>query len=261
MTDPRDYVELRTRSAFSFLEGAALPEDLADRAAALEYPAIAMGDRDGLYGAPRFYTAARKAGIKALVGAEITLDDDSRLYLLVPDRVRYQNLCRLISASKLTPIGETRSPLLPEPVPKYPAKGESRVTLEQLDRFGTGMICLAGGYFSPLSQKLIRGENPESLCDRMRGVFGAGNLFIDLQRHRDPEEERLNRKLKAFAETTRTPIVTTNDVCHSGAERALLDVLTCIRLKTSLDEAGRRLWVNNERYLKPQKEMAALFAD
>ena len=68
------------------------------------YPALALGDRDGLYGAPRFYHAAVKAGLKAIVGAELTLDDDSRLYVLVPDRDRYQNLCRLITASKLRVI-------------------------------------------------------------------------------------------------------------------------------------------------------------
>ena len=108
-----EYIELRTRSAFSFLEGSALPEDLAERAAELGYPALAMGDRDGLYGAPRFYHAATRAGIRAIVGAELTLDLSStdtpsnrdpggqRLYVLVPDRERYRNLCRMITASKL----------------------------------------------------------------------------------------------------------------------------------------------------------------
>src|SRR5690349_1918592 len=104
-----NYIELRTRSAFSFLEGSALPEDLADCAAELGYPALAMGDRDGLYGTPRFYHAAERAGIRAIVGAELTLDlsslsnradrgpDDQRIYVLVPDRQRYRNLCRMIT--------------------------------------------------------------------------------------------------------------------------------------------------------------------
>src|SRR5713226_10545890 len=100
------YIELRARSAFSFLEGAAVPEDLVARAAELGYDAIALGDRDGLYGAPRFYHAAVKAGVKALVGAELTLDDDSRLYVLVPDRERYRNLCRMITASKMRVLNE-----------------------------------------------------------------------------------------------------------------------------------------------------------
>src|SRR5581483_7337995 len=186
-----DYIELRARSAFSFLEGSALPEDLAERAAELGYPALAMGDRDGLYGAPRFYHGAARAGIRAIVGAELTLDlsgatdasdaasRDERLYVLAPDRERYRNLCRMITASKLRPLAASRdstSPsstrhsgiahdLTPGPfpertgsksvlrtteldegrAPKYPAKGQSRVTLEDLERYGAGLICLAGG--------------------------------------------------------------------------------------------------------------------
>jgi error-prone DNA polymerase len=138
------YIELRARSAFSFLEGAAQPEDLVEHAAELGYPAIALGDRDGLYGAPRFYHAAVKAGLKAIVGAELTLDDDSRLYVLVPDRARYQNLCRLITASKLKVVNPSVEGRKTPPSP-YPAKGQSRVTIDDLERFGAGLICLAGG--------------------------------------------------------------------------------------------------------------------
>ena len=260
MPNTNSYIELRARSAFSFLEGAAQPEDLVDRAAELGYPALALGDRDGLYGAPRFYHAAVKAGLKAIVGAELTLDDDSRLYVLVPDRPRYKNLCRLLTASKLRVV----HPSLPgrkAPPSPYPAKGEGRVTIDDLERFGAGLICLAGGVHSPLARRLTAGEDPRPLCDRLRSIFGADNLYIDLQRHLDAGEERLNRKLAALAAATKSPVVATNDVCHSGAERALLDVLSCIRMKTTLDAAGRALWVNNERYLKPPAEMAARFAD
>jgi error-prone DNA polymerase len=239
-----DYVELRARSAFSFLEGATTPEDLAVRAAELGYDALALGDRDGLYGAPRFHQAARDAHIKPIVGAELTLDDESRLYVLVPDRARYRNLCRMITDSKLRA-----------------AKGHSRITFADLERHAEGLICLAGGAMSPLSQMLVHGENPRPLCDRLKALFGRGNFYIDLQRHLDPAEERLNRKLAALAEAAHIPIVATNDVCHGGADRQLLDVLTCIRLKTTLEEAGRALWVNNQRHLKPPAEMAALFRD
>src|SRR5579862_4584751 len=96
-----DYNELRARSAFSFLEGATTPEDLAARAAELGYSAMALGDRDGLYAAPRFYAAAKAAGIRQIVGAELTLDDNSRLYVLAPDRKCYQNLCRMITDAKM----------------------------------------------------------------------------------------------------------------------------------------------------------------
>lgn len=269
------YVELRTRSAFSFLEGASAPEDLADRAVTLGFDALAMGDRDGLSGAPRFYQAASQAGIKAIVGAELTLDcapfhprEGSRLYLIAPDRERYKNLCRLITASKLRVLGKNR-----DSSPRYPVKGASRVGLEDLERFGRGLICLGGGALSPITRMLTRGENPRPLCDRLDAIFGHGNFYLDLQRHLDPDEERLNHRLAALADACEVPIVATNDVCFiasdvgispsilSDSERALLDVLTCIRLGLTLEEAGRRLWMNQERYLKSPETMAALFRD
>jgi error-prone DNA polymerase len=305
------YIELRTRSAFSFLEGSALPEDLVERAAELGYPALAMGDRDGLYGAPRFYHGAERAGVRAIVGAELTLDlsstgapsghdsghnpGDQRLYVLVPDRERYRNLCRMITASKLRPL----NPVAIEPVaveqgraaPATPVtrrspqaapaaafrhgrsgasgaasrelvkKGASRITLDDLERYGEGLICLAGGARSPLALALTRGDDPRALCERLGAIFGRGNLYIDLGRHLDPAEERLNRRLAALAAACGVPLVATNDVCHTGADRALLDTLTCIRLGLTLEEAGRALWANAERRLKPPAEMAALFRD
>jgi error-prone DNA polymerase len=252
-----DYVELRMRSAFSFLEGAAAPEELVERAAALGYPAVALGDRDGLYGAVRFYRAAKRAGLKPLVGAELSLAaqecgasgagaaaSPARLYLLAPDRPGYRKLCRMITAAKLRA-----------------AKGADRITLEDLDRFGRGLLCLGGGAASPLARLMRRGADPRPLCRRLKSIFGAGNFFIDLQRHLDPGEERLNRRLMELAEACRVPLAASNDVCQSGPERALLDVLSCIRLKTTLEAAGRALWANNERHLKPPAEMAALFRD
>jgi len=275
------YVELRARSAFSFLEGATAPEELAESAAALGYDAIALGDRDGVYGAPRFYQAARQSGVRAIVAAELTLDDTNfgegqktaaepaRLYVMVPDRERYKNLCCLITASKLRIIGKSAGG-----APKYPAKGQGRVSFEDLERLGRGMIALAGSATSPLAHLLARHEDPRPLCERLRRIFGPDNLFIDLQRHFDPEEERLNRKLIALAETNRIPIVATNGVCFTHgtrfqprnghahiAQRSLLDVMTCIRLGTTLDEAGRALWINDERNLKAPPEMAELFRD
>ena len=266
-----NYIELRTRSAFSFLEGSALPEDLVERAAELGYPALAMGDRDGLYGAPRFYHGAERAGIRAIVGAELTLDlsstgapsirdpGDQRLFVLVPDRERYRNLCRMITASKMRPLNPVE--IEQGRAPKYPAKGESRITLDDLERYGAGLICLAGGARSPLALALTRGDDPRALCDRLGAIFGRGNFYIDLGRHLDPAEERLNRRLAALAAASGVPLVATNDVCHTGADRALLDALTCIRLGLTLEGAGRALWANAERRLKPAAEMAALFRD
>jgi error-prone DNA polymerase len=305
------YIELRTRSAFSFLEGSALPEDLVERAAELGYPALAMGDRDGLYGAPRFYHGAERAGVRAIVGAELTLDlsstgapsdhdpgrdpGDQRLYVLVPDRERYRNLCRMITASKLRPLNPvaveaivveqgraapatpgTRRSRQAAPAAAFRngrsgasgavsrelvKKGASRITLDDLERYGEGLICLAGGARSPLALALTRGDDPRALCERLGAIFGRGNLYVDLGRHLDPAEERLNRRLAALAAACGVPLVATNDVCHTGPDRALLDTLTCIRLGLTLEEAGRALWANAERRLKPPAEMAALFRD
>ena len=173
--DRPPYVELRTRSAFSFLEGATAPEDLVASARALGYDAIALGDRDGLYGAPRFYQAATQAKIHAIVGAELPLDHarfglppdiSSRLYVLVPDRERYRNLCRMLTAAKLRVIGTH-----PDGSPRFPVKGASRITIADLERYGSGLIALAGGALSPLARMLTRGDNPRPLLDRLGGNF------------------------------------------------------------------------------------------
>jgi error-prone DNA polymerase len=197
-----------------------------------------------MYGQPRFYQAANAVGIKPLVGADLTLDDHSRLYVLVPDRARYRNLCRMLTAAKL------RAP-----------KGKSRLSFADLERYGQGLICLAGGTRSPLTQALVRGGNPKVLAERLKASFGPLNLFIDLQRHLDPDEERLNRKLATLAEAARIPLMVSNDVCHAKCDRRLADVITCIRLHTTLEEAGRALWINGERHLKSPAEMVSLFRD
>ncbi len=241
------YVELHAASAFSFLEGASTPEALVDRAAALGYPVLALLDRDGVYGAPRFYAAARAAGIKAIAGAELTLAgpdgrrwDRWRLPVLVASRQGYRQLCRLITQMKL------RAP-----------KGEGALTLDELDGHTTGLIALVG------RPALAGGRfGVGGLVDRLVGLFGRDNVYIELQRHLVREEESDNQALAELASAFRVPVVATNDVRYADADaRPVYDVLTCLRHKTTLAEAGRRLSVNAERFLKPPEEMARLFAD
>src|ERR1700730_13505395 len=124
MTD--GYIELNARSAFSFLEGASLPEELVSTAADFGMPALALIDRDGVYGAPRFHMATKKAGIRAHIGAEITCTDGHRYPLLAESRVGYRNLCRLITRMKLRA-----------------KKGEGAATLEEFAEFAEGLVCLA----------------------------------------------------------------------------------------------------------------------
>jgi error-prone DNA polymerase len=237
-----------------------LPEDLIEYAAMLGYPALALGDRDGVYGAPRFHQAAKRAGLRAIVGAELQVvrllgcdvvrDHPSNLttnnittyslYLLVATSVGYHNLCRLITQSKL------RAP-----------KGESIATWEDLEGLSDGLICLVRDAFCPLTPNNLTTNN----LSRLLRLF-PGRLYIDLQRHLDADEERLNQALLAVARQYRIPIVATNDVRHAAPSgRRLLDVLTCIREKTTLDAAGRKLLKNAERHLKSPAQMAALFRD
>ncbi len=246
MNSVSDYIELRCRSAFSFLRGASLPEDLVDAAARLGHGALALGDRAGVYGAPRFFRAARQAGIRPLVGAELTLESGPTLYVLVENRAGYRNLCKLLTQAKM------RAP-----------KGESRIAWSDLVPHADGLLCFAGGAEGPLAEAAARADAAaaERRATRLRRLFGD-RLYVDLQRHFDPEEERRNRFLADLAARLKIPLVATNDVRHAERRsRPLLDVLTCIREKTSLDAAGRRLVPNAERHLKSAAAMAELFGD
>jgi error-prone DNA polymerase len=274
------YIELHAASAFSFLDGASLPEALVERAAALGFPALALLDRDGVYGAPRFHLAARRAGLKAIIGSELTIavgsparlrahsvqardgaaprrrvspepcaaggggwPPESRLVslpVLVESREGYKNLCRLISQMKL------RS-----------AKGAGALALDELDGQVGGLVALAG-------RTAIQGPRfgVGGLVDRLVGIFGRANVCIELQRHLLRDEEADNQALLDLASAFHVPVIATNGARFADpGDRPLYDVLTCIRHKTTLERAGRRLAWNAERYLKAPDAMARLFAD
>ncbi len=241
MPGAADYVELRCRSAFSFLRGASAPEDLVERAAAIGHDALALGDRHGVYGAPRFFTAARRAGVRALVGAEVVVEDAGALWLLVENRIGYSNLCRLLTAAAVDR-----------------PKGEAQATWEQIEEHAAGLHCLAGGAEGPLAGS---GADAAAHLDRLQGLF-ADRLAVDVHRHLERDGERLARRLTDLAAAHGVPVVATNDVRHATPDRrSLLDVLTAVRHGTTLDRAGRQLPANAERHLKSPAEMAALFAD
>jgi error-prone DNA polymerase len=222
------YIELHARSAFSFLEGSSVPEELVAHAAALNFPALAILDRDNISGAARFHMAAKKAGIRAHIGAEITCTDGHRYPLLAENRTGYQNLCRLITHMKMRA-----------------KKGEGAAIPEEFAEFSQGLVCLA--------------SRPDP---RFLDMFGAKNIFVELQRHYNRAEEALNQALIDFARQHRLPLLATNGVSHATPEsREALDVLTCVRHKTTIQEAGRLLSINSDRYLKSSQEMSRLFAD
>src|SRR5580698_6400206 len=268
------YIELHSRSAFSFLEGASLPETLIAACANLNMPAMALLDRDGVYGSPRFHMAAKKAKIKAHIGAEVTckyfspqrhrdtekirnqksdssvplcLRGEFRLPLLVSSRLGYQNLCRLITKMKL------RS-----------AKGEGAVREEELLEHAAGLICLTGDHDGPLTHALAYGGMEEArVCvEQLADIFGRENVYVELQRHFHREQEARNHAAIEIARSLQLPLLATNGVCYATPqERELCDVFTAIRHHRTLANAGRLLARNSERHLKSPQEMQALFAD
>src|SRR5579863_9656516 len=249
MSSPK-YIELHARSAFSFLRGACIPEEYATIAASHNTSAMALTDVDGVYGSARFHMSAKKAGVQAHVGAEITAKDGGRYTLLVRSRTGYQNLSRLITRMKLRAGTKNPKP-----------GNEAAATLDDFNEFAEGLLCLTGGDEGPLALALKNGNAPETLA-RLTGAFGPGNVYIELQRHLDREEEARNQAAIDLALTLKLPVVATNGVCHATKlQREVLDVFTCLFHKTTLAQAGRLLARNSERHLKSPAEMAELFAD
>jgi error-prone DNA polymerase len=241
------YVELHARSAFSFLEGASLPEELISAGAELQMPAMALLDRDGVYGSPRFHLAANKASLQAHIGAEITSAEGWRYPLLVKSQHGYRNLCILITRMKLRA-----------------RKGEGHILPEEISDRNAGLICLTGGEEGPLAHALMQGglekgiECVQGLCER----FGQENVYVELQRHFRREEEARNQAAVAIARKLKLPLLATNGVCYARPhQRQVLDVFSCIRHHHTLSTAGRLLSRNSERCLKAPAEMAALFCD
>src|SRR5438067_13749703 len=262
------YCELHCCSAFSFLRGGSFPEQLAEVAAELEMPAMALLDRNGVYGAQRFSVAAREHGVRPIIGAELSMEDGSILPVLGENRTGYKNLCELLTQSHL------RS-----------EKGKCTVHLDELLEFAQGLVALIGlwsagaspavlrasrdtssGLFGGGAEKCRRGARaPQTIADRARFLidsFRRENVFVELQRHFVRGEERINRELIDLARANRLPLVATNGVQYASPYgREVLDVFACIREHTHLDAAGKLLTQNAERHLKSDHEMHAIFAD
>jgi error-prone DNA polymerase len=239
------YVELHACSAFSFLRGGSFPEHLATTAAELKMPAMALLDRNGVYGAQRFAVAAREHGTRPIVGAELVMEDGHVLPVLVKDRRGYENLCGLLTQAHL------RS-----------EKGKCTVQCSELEPFADGLVVLFGRQqldgFKPSGASGAQGNPAQRLID----IFGQDNVCVEIQRHFLRGEERVNRQLCDLAEQHRLLVIATNGVQYARPYgRQVLDVFTCIREHTHLDAAGKLLTQNAERHLKSNAEMRALFAD
>src|SRR4030088_748575 len=238
------YVELHCHSNYSFLEGASHPDELVARARDLEMPALAITDRNGFYGAVKFFGAAQRAGIQPIIGTELTIDDGTRppkdrvdydrwgdrLLLLAEDKLGYTSLCRLISMAQMPN-----------------AKGMARLAADKLAGLSNHLIALVA--------------DPKERLPFYQEVFGRDRVFIELHDHMAPDDRSRNQALLELAERHDAPLVISNEVFYATPDRHKLhDVLTAIRHRTTLDEAQRYLHPNVEHYLKSGAELRQVFS-
>src|SRR5437660_304717 len=237
------YAELHCHSNYSFLEGASHPDELVARARDLEMPALAITDRNGFYGAVKFFGAAQRAGIQPIIGTELTIDDGTRppkdrvdydgwgdrLLLLVEDKLGYTSLCRVISMAQMPN-----------------AKGTARLPADQLASLSGHLTALVA--------------DPKDRLPFYQEVFGRDRVFIELHDHLAPDDRSRNQALLDLADRHQAPLVITNEVFYATPDRHRLhDVLTAIRHRTTLDEAQRYLNPNAEHYLKSGTELRQVF--
>ncbi len=239
------YVELHAHSAYSFLDGASQPEELAARAAELGYTALALTDHDGVYGSLEFAHAAKHFGVRPLTGAELTLDGGSHVTLLVESPQGYANLCRLLTAAHAkTRPKENREPLPP--------------SLDQrlLEELNDGLVCLSGCARHGVA---VRDANAAA---RLARAFGADRFFVELQRPYERGDVRRNAALRDLAETLKVRTVATGDVhAHDACRAALQDVLVAVRCRTSLDGCERERRGNHESVLARPDDLLDRFPD
>ncbi len=260
------YVELHARSAFSFLEGASLPEAMTQQAANLQLPGLAILDRDGLYGSPRLYTTAKKLGLRSHIGAEVSVDAFGqqvrppawqphripsrpvRLSVLCESQTGYRNLSMFISGYKLA----------------QRSMGDGIASFRNVEQYAEGLVCMTGGDEGPLAAALERGGRDEGrkTLTQLVQTFGPKNVYVELQRHGICEQEARNQAAIALAHEFHLPLLATNGVSMATEfEREILDVLTSIRHGCSLDDAGLLLLQNGKRHLRSAQTMCALFRD
>ncbi|HTA39594.1 MAG TPA: DNA polymerase III subunit alpha [Candidatus Acidoferrales bacterium] len=242
------YAELHAWSNFTFLEGGSHPEELIDRAAELELAAIALTDRDGLYGTVRFASRARQRGVDAIVGSELTFEDGAHIVLLVEDARGYANLCELISAAQMRG-----------------SKGDARLLLEDFDGRTDGLVALSGGRFGRVERALAR-DDPGAAAeeaDRLRSLFGE-RFHLELQQHLTLEETQRNLRLVQLARERQIACVATNAAAYAVREHAeVADLLCCVKHRTTLERAHAEylLRPNAEYHLKAPAAMRRLFAE
>ncbi len=233
-TQPIRYVELHCKTNFSFLEGASHPDELVNRTVALGYAGLAITDRSSVAGVVRAHVAAKAIGLKLIIGAEVTPTDSSPVLLWAMDRVGYGRLCRLLTR------GRRQAP-----------KGECHLAFEDVAEHSDGLLV---GILLPAAGEL------SSDLPRWREAF-PGRTYAVAELHRGPCDGRLLDQWRRAASAAHVPLVAAGDVhYHDARRRYLQDVLTAIRLKTTVAELGAARFLNGERRLRSPDELLALFA-
>jgi error-prone DNA polymerase len=240
----RKYVELHAHSAYSFLDGASLPEELAIRAAELGYGALALTDHDGVYGSLEFAQAAKAFDVRPITGAEVTLADGSHVTLLVESAAGYANLCRLLTTAHAGSRLPGKERELLEP-------GLEQSALEERNE---GLVCLSGCARHGLA---VRNANAAA---RLARAFGRDRFFVELQRPFERGDGRRNKVLRELADALGVATVATGDVhAHDPRRTALQDVLVAVKNRTSLDGSEPERRGNRESFLRPPAEVVELF--
>ncbi|HUP33325.1 MAG TPA: error-prone DNA polymerase [Gaiellaceae bacterium] len=236
------YVELHCHSAYSFLDGASHPEELALRAAELGHEALALTDHDGVYGSLELAHAAKLAGVRAITGAEVTLHGGAHVTLLVESPQGYANLCRLLTAAH----AHTR--------PKEGDLVAPALDPALLAELSEGLVCLSGCARDGLG---VRDPNAAAALAR---VFGRERFYVELQRPFERGDVRRNALLRDLAEHAGVETVVTGNVhAHHPRRTALQDVLVAIRHNTSLEACERERRGNRESVLRAPAELLELF--
>jgi len=237
--EPPSYVELHAHSAYSFLDGASLPEELAARAAQLGFDALALTDHDGVYGSLEFAYACRHLGLRAITGAEVSLAGGAHVTLLCESRQGYANLCRILTdAHARTRLPGRERELLP-----------AETSLDVVARYADGLVCLSG-----CARHGLAVVDPNGATRLARAFPHA--FYIELQRPLERGDARRNAALEELAASLRVPTVATGDVHAHHARRARLqDVLVAIGNRTNLDGSERERRGNQEAVLRPPAEM------
>lgn len=255
------WVELHAHSFFSLLDGASAPEVLIEQAKALGMPALALTDHDSLAGAMRFAGAARKAGVKPVFGAEITLHTGAHLTLLAETQEGYGNLCRIVTRSRCDPA---RAALAGGAA--WPGKMPPAVTLDMLSEHRAGLIALSGCGKGPLAGALLRGERDTARQSAalLTDIFGARNMCIELQDHNLPGDRALIHGLSTLSRELALPCVATGNTHYAARDTARLrDCLIAIDANSTLTEARKAglLPLNHTYALPDPAAMRARFAE